>query len=186
MSKSAYLGLFSLLVLMVVVSLVFHHIWTAPPPEDSNMPDDDSAAAYTSGGSGRWSGAGVPDLSVSSSRTAGGLQGNTGGSASGVGTTTEIVRRDIEEFAVGAVSSPSDNRGERSAPPVRANRSGLVGYKTYVVKKGDTFWRISERQLGHGGKWRGLYELNRGLGLVKNEKDLHPRQVIVLYKLQGN
>jgi nucleoid-associated protein YgaU len=185
MSKSAYLGLFSLLVLMVVVSLVFHHIWTAPPPEDSNMPDDDSAAAYTSGGSGRWSGGGVADLSVSSSRTASGLQDNTRDSASSVGTTTEIVRRDIE-FAVGAVSPPSDSRVERSAQPVRANRQGLAGYKTYVVKKGDTFWEISEKQLGHGGKWRGLYELNRGLGLVKNEKDLHPRQVIVLHKLQGD
>ncbi|MBN1514419.1 MAG: LysM peptidoglycan-binding domain-containing protein [Phycisphaerae bacterium] len=35
------------------------------------------------------------------------------------------------------------------------------GGRTYTVKSGDSFWRIADRELGDGNRWREVYELNK-------------------------
>lgn len=36
-----------------------------------------------------------------------------------------------------------------------------VTTKDYVIKKGDTLWSISEKELGDGKKWKNIYRLNK-------------------------
>ncbi|MCM8779648.1 MAG: OmpA family protein [Candidatus Omnitrophica bacterium] len=36
-----------------------------------------------------------------------------------------------------------------------------VETKEYVVKKGDTLWKIAERECGKGYRWKNIYELNK-------------------------
>lgn len=36
-----------------------------------------------------------------------------------------------------------------------------VSEKTYVVKKGDTLWKIAEKECGAGHRWKYIYELNK-------------------------
>ncbi len=76
----------------------------------------------------------------------------------------------------------------RSLPQTRDDeraRNPLSGYKTHRVKSGEGFIKIAQEQLGDAGKWRGLYQLNRRLGLVEHEGDLKRNQVIALCKLSG-
>ncbi len=76
----------------------------------------------------------------------------------------------------------------RSLPQTRDDeraRNPLSGYKTHRVKGGEGFIKIAQEQLGDAGKWRGLYQLNRRLGLVEHEGDLKRNQVIALCKLSG-
>ena len=75
-----------------------------------------------------------------------------------------------------------------SLPQIRDDeraRNPLSGYKTYRVKSREGFIKIAQEQLGDAGKWRGLYQLNRRLGLVEHEGDLKRNQVIALCKLSG-
>lgn len=39
----------------------------------------------------------------------------------------------------------------------------VPGSQTYVVKRGDTLWSISQRLLGDGQRWREIVEMNAGL-----------------------
>jgi len=43
-----------------------------------------------------------------------------------------------------------------ACPPAAGDR------RTYTVEDGDSLWRIAERQLGDGQRWREIYALNRG------------------------
>ncbi len=36
-----------------------------------------------------------------------------------------------------------------------------VSTKTYTIQKGDTLWKIAQRELGGGHRWKYLYELNK-------------------------
>ena len=36
------------------------------------------------------------------------------------------------------------------------------GQKTYVVQRGDSLWRIAQKQYGDGRAWRKIYNANRG------------------------
>jgi nucleoid-associated protein YgaU len=59
-----------------------------------------------------------------------------------------------------ATAAPEPVRETRRDPAPRG------GPRTYRVRRGDTLWRIAERELGDGMKWKPLYEANRDL-LVK-------------------
>ena len=63
----------------------------------------------------------------------------------------------------------SSKRTTRSAP----------GEQTYVVREGDSFYRIAARELGSGSRWTELFELNKDLVNGRPES-LRPGQVLVL------
>ncbi|MFH0981571.1 MAG: LysM peptidoglycan-binding domain-containing protein [Planctomycetota bacterium] len=61
---------------------------------------------------------------------------------------------------------------ERPAPEGREGR-------TYVVREGDTFYRIAARELGRGSRWLEVFELNKDVVNGKPER-LHVGQVLEL------
>jgi outer membrane protein OmpA-like peptidoglycan-associated protein len=53
-----------------------------------------------------------------------------------------------------------------------------VSTKEYVVKKGDSLWRIAASQLGNGNRWKNIYELNKEK--IKNPNKLKAGTRIVI------
>jgi outer membrane protein OmpA-like peptidoglycan-associated protein len=53
-----------------------------------------------------------------------------------------------------------------------------VETREYVIKKGDTFWKIAERELGSAHRWKYLYELNKDK--IKNPNKLKAGQKIII------
>jgi len=53
-----------------------------------------------------------------------------------------------------------------------------VATKEYVVQKGDSLWKIAEKELGSGHRWQYLYELNKDR--IKNSNRLRPGQKLII------
>uniref|UniRef100_UPI003570F00A LysM peptidoglycan-binding domain-containing protein n=1 Tax=Paenibacillus faecis TaxID=862114 RepID=UPI003570F00A len=50
--------------------------------------------------------------------------------------------------------------------------------KTYTVAKGDNLFRIAQKTLNDGTRWREIYELNKDR--ITNPRVIYPGQMIVL------
>jgi len=53
-----------------------------------------------------------------------------------------------------------------------------VSQKEYTIKKGDSLWKIAEKELGSGHRWKYLYELNKDR--IKNPNKLKAGQKIII------
>ena len=53
-----------------------------------------------------------------------------------------------------------------------------VSTKEYVIQKDDSLWKIAEKELGSGHRWKYLYELNKDR--IKNPKKLKAGTVIII------
>lgn len=53
-----------------------------------------------------------------------------------------------------------------------------VSTREYVIQKDDSLWKIAEREMGGGHRWKYLYELNKDK--IKNPKKLKAGTVIVI------
>ena len=53
-----------------------------------------------------------------------------------------------------------------------------VSTKEYVVKKGDSLWKIAEKELGSGHRWQYLYEMNKDR--IRNSNKLRAGQVLII------
>jgi outer membrane protein OmpA-like peptidoglycan-associated protein len=53
-----------------------------------------------------------------------------------------------------------------------------VSQKEYIIKKGDSLWKIAEKELGSGHRWKYLYELNKER--IKNPNKLKAGQKIII------
>ena len=51
-------------------------------------------------------------------------------------------------------------------------------HKTYIVKKGDSLWNISKKELGDGARWKEIYNLNKDK--IKNPDLIYPDQKLTL------
>lgn len=49
--------------------------------------------------------------------------------------------------------------------------------RSYAVKPGDSLWRIAERELGSGFRWREIYQLNRGRSFPDGRSFSNPRLI---------
>ena len=92
---------------------------------------------------------------------------------------------EVEEVMIPAGSFPED----RGAKAVEEGRyivekderveSGIrVSTREYVIKKNDSLWRIAEREMGSGNRWKYLYELNKDR--VKDPGKLKTGQTIII------
>lgn len=65
-----------------------------------------------------------------------------------------------------------------ATPPEPLVTDTNVGGNTYVVKKGDSWWRIADQQLGDGLLWEQLMKLN---GYTSQDEPIYPGMVIKLW-----
>ncbi len=59
---------------------------------------------------------------------------------------------------------PVDSADEEAVgftPPLSESSSS----RTYIVQKGDTYWRIAATQLGNGHRWKEIESLNPGVNM---------------------
>ncbi|MDD4954633.1 MAG: OmpA family protein [Candidatus Omnitrophica bacterium] len=53
-----------------------------------------------------------------------------------------------------------------------------VSTREYTIKKGDTLWKIAERELGKGHRWKYIYDLNKNV--IKNPNKLKAGRKILI------
>lgn len=73
----------------------------------------------------------------------------------------------IPEQTVPAAAAPEQ---ERPAAPPQA--------KTYTVQSGDCLWNIAKKQLGDGGRWKEIHNMN--LDKISNPNKIYAGQVLVM------
>ena len=61
--------------------------------------------------------------------------------------------RDIE------ISKAKKKKQDQNSTSIRA----VMVYKTYVVKKGDSLWKIAKKTLKKGSKWKRIYKENKSI-----------------------
>lgn len=85
----------------------------------------------------------------------------------------------LKEYRIPVVRTVSSN-GKISSKPQRPPKS-TVQVKTYVVKNGDSLWKIAQNAnvYGDGSKWRKIYESNKKL-IGKNPNDIKAGMKLVI------
>lgn len=58
------------------------------------------------------------------------------------------------------------------------NSDAGTGTRSYTVVRGDSLWRIAQRQLGTGTRWKEIYNLNQDQ--ISNANLIYPGQVLQL------
>lgn len=107
--------------------------------------------------------------------------------------------RSLVDFAVGSVlvASTLSPRAAGSEPPRRpvavaatphevdlvAAKQPARAQRTHLVEPGDSLWRIAERELGSGFKWRRIYVLNRGRTFPDGRTLSDPRLILPGWRL---
>jgi len=77
--------------------------------------------------------------------------------------------------AIAALEPASHHENERSQASVQQ--------ETHLVRAGDSLWRIAEKQLGSGFRWREIFELNRGKRFGDGERLTNSRLIRPGWKL---
>jgi len=60
----------------------------------------------------------------------------------------------------------------------RVESAVKVSQKEYIIQKGDSLWKIAEKEMGSGHRWKYLYELNKER--IKNPNKLKVGQKIII------
>lgn len=89
---------------------------------------------------------------------------------SGNGTMNAPVTREEPE----SINSFASNRLEPARPANQAN----VGRRTYIVKDGDSLYKISSEVYGNGSRWREILEANSSV--LPSERQLQPGMSLVI------
>jgi nucleoid-associated protein YgaU len=73
--------------------------------------------------------------------------------------------------------SPGSKKAtSKGTAPIAAKAGQPSGKKTHVVKEGESLWKIARAELGDGGRWQEIYELNKDV--LPSEKAVHPGQTL--------
>ena len=104
--------------------------------------------------------------------------GTVTGGQTGDQTGGEIDVRSYYNFPWDCVLRYRENDGETAAPSEPPVTDTNVGGSTYVVKQGDSWWAIADKQLGDGLLWEQLMRLN---GYTSPDEPIYPGMTIKLW-----
>ncbi len=62
----------------------------------------------------------------------------------------------------------------KSDPSAKKGAARTTGGKVHIVKEGESLWKIAKTELGNGGRWEEIYELNKDV--IPASKALHAGQ----------
>lgn len=77
------------------------------------------------------------------------------------------------------MTSPTPERADFSDVQGGASsteETARIDEKMYTIEKGDTLWKIAQRFLGDGAKWKLIHAANADV--IRNPDLIHPGQVI--------
>jgi nucleoid-associated protein YgaU len=77
------------------------------------------------------------------------------------------------------IPDPDVVLGRANAPDPDSPRAVPADGRTYVVKRSDSLYAIAQTQLGAGGRWREIYQMNRDV-IGPSPDDLQPGMRIQL------
>ena len=83
-----------------------------------------------------------------------------------------VAKEVIVETESQAANQDSAGAGVKATAPATQPPAA----KTYTVKSGDSLWRIAQKQLGSGTRWREIYDLNKST-IGSNPNLIYPGQV---------
>ena len=104
--------------------------------------------------------------------------GTVTGGQTGDQTGGEIAVRSYYNFPWDCVLRYKENDGETAAPSEPLVTDKNVSGSTYVVKQGDSWWAIADKQLGDGLLWEQLMRLN---GYTSPDEPIYPGMIIKLW-----
>ncbi|MDA1354167.1 MAG: LysM peptidoglycan-binding domain-containing protein [bacterium] len=87
---------------------------------------------------------------------------------------TELKAAKLAAEKAGKDAKAAEEAAKRAAE-LEAQRKAAQKTVNYTVKKGDSLWRISRRNLGTGFRWGEIYQLNKDT--IKVPRLIYPNQV---------
>ncbi len=97
----------------------------------------------------------------------------------------QFVIAEVEEVMIPAGSFPED-RNARAVEEgkyivekdEKVESAVRVSTREYVIKKNDSLWKIAEKEMGNGNRWKYLYALNKDR--IKDPNRLKAGQIIII------
>lgn len=87
--------------------------------------------------------------------------------------------RVVNEEGSSGITTVSKNTPKSPAPKLKDTRAKPKQPKTYVVKKGDSLWKISKKVYGNGSKHNDIYAANKGT-IGNNPGAIYPGQKFII------
>ena len=77
-----------------------------------------------------------------------------------------------------ALAVPGEPGGQPGGEPTQPGEPSEPESRTYTVQKGDSLWKIAQKELGSGTLWNAIYEANRDT--IQNPNAIWVGQVLVI------
>jgi len=90
----------------------------------------------------------------------------------------EVVKPGVDSYSIKSVKEWRAESSKEDEAPVNESIKENRAVNSYTVVEGDNLFRIAQKTLNDGGRWREIYELNKDK--IKTPNMIYPEQVIVL------
>lgn len=87
-----------------------------------------------------------------------------------------VVLKQYKEFATQRIQIKESTEGKKTVEKKQPRETTKEPEKTYTVKKGDTLWNISKKELGDGTRYKEIAKLNN----ISNPNKIYPGQILKL------
>ena len=97
----------------------------------------------------------------------------------GLDLLVSLTLKEYRHYGTHIMNFVLKENGEAQAEQPEAERLGEPPQeKNYTVVKGDCLWSIAKKQLGNGGRWKEIHQLNKDK--IKNPNLIYPGQILAL------